>query len=171
MEPFLYDDRYPFVFCQECRWACIAKEVETHLAKNHTTIQPSTRRAIAQRVQSIPGLIQDQAELAGYSLPDRVTPIPYIEEPKRDGLRCRTCRYVTRRVRVIQQHCKEQHNWVNDWKKGGNIKAKKQEPRQLPWIEGVWCQRLFRSRVASSWFEAGWSSIPFHQFDSEIELR
>lgn len=58
-----------------------------------------------------------------------------------------------RKVRVIQQHCKEQHNWVNDWKKGGNIKAKKQEPRQLPWIEGVWCQRLFRSCVASSWFK------------------
>lgn len=139
MEPFLYDNRYPFVFCQECRWACIAKEVETHLAKNHTRIQPLTRRAIAQKVQSIPGLIQDQAELAAYSLPDRVTPIPYIEEPKRDGLRCRKCRYVTRKVRVMQQHCKEQHNWVNDWKKGGNIKAKKQEPRQLPWIEGVWC--------------------------------
>ena len=53
----------------------------------------------------------------------------------------------------MQRHCKEHHNWANDWKKGGNIKAKLQEPRQLPWITGVWCQRLFRSRAASSWFE------------------
>ncbi|TWU70350.1 hypothetical protein ED733_000020, partial [Metarhizium rileyi] len=45
------------------------------------------------------------------------------------------------------------HGWVNDWKKGGNIKAKLQEPRQLPCISGVWCQKLFPSRAASSWFE------------------
>ncbi|KAM3425958.1 hypothetical protein NHJ13734_009775 [Beauveria thailandica] len=38
-------------------------------------------------------------------------------------------------------------------KKGGNIKVKQQQPRSLPWTSGVWCQRLFRSRAASSWFE------------------
>lgn len=53
----------------------------------------------------------------------------------------------------MQLHCKTEHGWVNDWKKGGNIKAKLQEPRQLPWISGVWCQRLFPSRAASSWFK------------------
>jgi superfamily II DNA helicase RecQ len=53
----------------------------------------------------------------------------------------------------MQRHCREHHNWINDWKKGGHIKAKMQEPRQLPWSEGISCQRLFRSRAASSWFE------------------
>ena len=153
MEPFIYNSQYPFVFCQECKYACIAKEVSTHLASAHATIQPATRKAIAQEVQRIPHLIESQAQLAEYQLPDRAPPIPYIQEPKSDGLRCRTCPYVAREVRVMQRHCKEHHGWVNDWARGGNIKARLQEPRQLPWSSGVWCQRLFRSRAASSWFE------------------
>ena len=153
MEPFIYDNRYPFVFCQECEWACIVNEISTHLAGFHATIQPATRKAIVQEIRRIPGLIKNQTQLAEYQLPDQVRPIPYVQKPKSDGLRCRTCRYVTREVRVMQRHCKEHHNWVNNWKKGGNIKARLQEPRQLPWISGVWCQRLFRSRAASSWFE------------------
>ncbi|KAM3558156.1 hypothetical protein ARSEF4850_004745 [Beauveria asiatica] len=79
--------------------------------------------------------------------------IPYITAPSRDGVRCRTCQYITRDIRRIQRHCREQHGWVNDWKKGGNIKAKQQQPRSLPWTSGVWCQRLFRSRAARSWVE------------------
>lgn len=154
MEPFIYDRRYPFVFCQECQWACIVKEVGTHLASHHhATIQPVTRKAIIEAVQAIPGLIESQTQLAAYTLPDKAPPIPYVAKPERDGLRCRTCGYVTREVSGMRRHCRERHGWVSDWKKGGHIKAKKQQPRQLPWTEGIWCQRLFRSRAASSWFE------------------
>src|SRR5690242_12865342 len=106
MEPFVYDNRYPFVFCQQCKWACIVKEIGTHLAGFHATIQPTTRKAIIEEIQRIPGLIGNQTQLAKYQLPDQVPPIPYIQEPKSDGLRCRTCRYVTREVRVMQRHCK-----------------------------------------------------------------
>ena len=60
---------------------------------------------------------------------------------------------VIRQIGHMQLHCKTQHGWVNDWKKGGNIKAKLQEPRQLPWRSDIWWQRLFFSRAASSWFE------------------
>lgn len=80
-------------------------------------------------------------------------PVPYINDPKPDGLQCRVCGHVIRQIGHMQLHCKTEHGWVNDWKKGGNIKAKLQEPRQLPWISGVWCQRLFPSRAASSWFK------------------
>ncbi|KAM3449795.1 hypothetical protein MY3296_006669 [Beauveria thailandica] len=111
-----------------------------------------TRKKIVQHIQEITGLIQNQAQLAKYSSPAGEPAIPYITAPSRDGVRCRTCQYITRDIRRIQRHYREQHGWVNDWKKGGNIKAKQQQPRSLPWTSGVW-QRLFRSRAASSWFE------------------
>lgn len=183
MEPFIHDKRYPFIFCQECQWACIAKEVNAHLARNHPSIQASTRRAIRTAVESIDGLIQDQAELASYTLPDRITPISHLQPPKRDGFRCHACPYVTRDIHAIREHCKAHHGWVSDWTKGGNIKKKKQKQRHLPWEEGVWCQRLFHTRTASSWFEVVHegtegeeqnnsnrsSQEPSHQQTSDIE--
>ncbi|KAK1450837.1 hypothetical protein CMEL01_16776 [Colletotrichum melonis] len=53
----------------------------------------------------------------------------------------------------MQQHCRDQHGWVNEWKKGGDVSKKSQQPRRLPWTTGVQCQRFFRSRAGSKWFE------------------
>ncbi|KXH69609.1 hypothetical protein CSAL01_12760 [Colletotrichum salicis] len=53
----------------------------------------------------------------------------------------------------MQQHCRDKHRWVNEWKKGGDVRKKSQQPRRLPWTTGVQCQRFFPSRAGSQWFE------------------
>lgn len=134
------------LFCSECEWPCIPDEIQTHLQRQHPSIQTSKRKIIVQEIENIPGLIRK------YTLPVGRAAIPYIDPPKPDGLQCRICGHVIRQVGHMQLHNKAEHGWINDWKKGGNIKAKLKEPRQLPWVSGVWCQRLFPSRAASSWF-------------------
>lgn len=157
MEPFIHDAEFPFVFCRDCQWACITDELATHLRRHHPFIPAARRRAIIQEVQQVPGLIQNQDALQGYILPTGRVAIPYIQAPKDDGLRCRACGFVVRQVGHMQAHCRTQHGWINDWKHGGNIKARAREarevPRDVPWAGGVWCQKLFPSRAASSWFE------------------
>ncbi|KAF6783009.1 hypothetical protein CMUS01_16689, partial [Colletotrichum musicola] len=65
----------------------------------------------------------------------------------------RDCQYVCRQVRRIQEHCRKEHNWQNDWVKGGNVKRKAAPQREVPWTTGVLCQRFFPSRAGNRWFE------------------
>ncbi|KAK4206214.1 hypothetical protein QBC37DRAFT_445140 [Rhypophila decipiens] len=156
MEPFVYLPEYPFVICHTCRYACVANEVNTHLRKQHTEIKPSERSRIARLVEEIPGIIPNQAGLCGFSYPPATTePIPFIAAPEIDGIRCDECGFATRTVRGIQGHCREEHGCENDWKKGGNVAKRARQDRALPWTTGIQCQRFFRSRVASQWFEVG----------------
>ncbi|SCO92412.1 uncharacterized protein FRV6_16540 [Fusarium oxysporum] len=49
-------------------------------------------------------------------------------------------------------HCMEEHLWENPRGRGRPISGL--EPSaELPWIEGVACQRFFPSREGSRWFE------------------
>jgi RecQ family ATP-dependent DNA helicase len=159
MEPFVYLPEYPVVICKTCEFACVADEVISHLRLQHVSIKPSERNKIAKLVKEIPGIVHNQAGLSGFQFPPATTaPILFIAAPKIDGLRCNDCGFVTRTLRGIQGHCREKHGWVNDWRKGGNVAKKAKQERGVPWTTGVRCQRFFRSRVASQWFEVGRAS-------------
>ncbi|KAK4155073.1 hypothetical protein C8A00DRAFT_42226 [Chaetomidium leptoderma] len=161
MEPFTHLTTYPFVICKTCGFACIADEVTTHLRKHHDSVKAKDRAAIAALVGEIPGVVCNQAELRTFRFPPpTVEPIPFITPLETDGLRCDTCGYVTRRLRWIQEHCRKDHGWVNDWQKGGNVVKKAKQERAVPWTTGVRCQRFFRSRAASQWFEVGRAREP-----------
>ncbi|KAF6780849.1 hypothetical protein CSOJ01_16115, partial [Colletotrichum sojae] len=55
----------------------------------------------------------------------------------------------------MQEHCRVEHGWKNEWQKGGNVRSKARAPREVPWTTGVPCQRFFPSRAGSRWFEVG----------------
>ncbi|KAJ9412365.1 hypothetical protein QL093DRAFT_2570667 [Fusarium oxysporum] len=55
----------------------------------------------------------------------------------------------------IQQHYATQHIWTNPQGRGRPRIHDAHARSQKPWIEGVMCQRFFRSRAASGWFEVG----------------
>ncbi|KAF4473978.1 hypothetical protein CGGC5_v004742 [Colletotrichum fructicola Nara gc5] len=55
----------------------------------------------------------------------------------------------------MQEHCRAEHGWQNDWQKGGNVQKRAMAARDLPWATGVPCQRFFPSRAGSRWFEVG----------------
>ncbi|PWI64632.1 hypothetical protein PCL_09489 [Purpureocillium lilacinum] len=156
MEPFVKLDKYPLIVCKKCRIACVANETVTHLREKHASMDAKERRSVAEKVRSTPGIVWDQAGLARFKFPPRTTdPIPFIEPPAGDGLCCgdAPCEYVAREVRVMQRHCRKAHGWRNSWTRGGDVKRRSKQTREVPWTTGVRCQRFFRSRAASVWFE------------------
>ncbi|KAG6979012.1 ATP-dependent DNA helicase Q-like 3 [Fusarium oxysporum f. sp. conglutinans] len=154
MEPFIHVLELPFVICKVCKLGCVANEIPRHLKQKHPKIAASQIGEITKAVDAIPGLVRRQDELHDFQFPDASNEaIPYLEPP-RGGMRgCPTCGYFVSDQRGIQAHYRKEHGWENDWKKGGNIKKKLEQPRETPWIEGAYCQRFFRRRWASSWFQ------------------
>ncbi|RGP58413.1 hypothetical protein FSPOR_11888 [Fusarium sporotrichioides] len=145
--PFIYLEQLRLVLCNVC------------------SLSAREKKEIICTVSSIPGILKQQDDLLNFPfLPPETKPLPFIEAPKHDGLRCNDCGYVTRQTGNMQKHCREKHGWQNDWTKGGNVKQKSDLPRDLPWTSGVSCQRLFNHGRASNWFEVGLAQ-------SRIELK
>ncbi|KAK4118462.1 hypothetical protein N657DRAFT_583588, partial [Parathielavia appendiculata] len=156
ISPFVRLPEYPFVICKECRFACIADEVASHLNRHHRPIGSKERTEIGRAVREIPGIIHNQAQLRRFVYPPPTTEaIPFIAPPQADGLRCDTCSYIARTPQRIQAHCRERHGWRNDWQRGGNVAKRAKQERRLPWTAGIRCQRFFPSRAGSGWFEVG----------------
>ncbi|KJZ69024.1 hypothetical protein HIM_11583 [Hirsutella minnesotensis 3608] len=156
MDPFVYLPQFPFVICKSCQFACVGREVNRHLRERHPSVPASERSRIVQAVQAVPGVIQDQRGLREFQFPaPDIEAIPYIQPPKEDGLRCNQCGFVTRAWRWMRDHCRNTHGWQNPWKRGGNVRLRAQEAREVPWTTGVRCQRFFPKRAASGWFEVG----------------
>lgn len=135
MEPFVQISGYPFVVCKSCRFACVAKEVNSHLKEWHASVNPKERKQIADEVGSIEGIIKDQAGLATFKLPPPTTdPIPFIAPPETDGLRCndKACQYVARTERGMREHCRIHHRWVSKRKKGVDMARQAKQMREVP---------------------------------------
>ncbi|KAK2758592.1 hypothetical protein CKAH01_05640 [Colletotrichum kahawae] len=150
MEPFVHDTQYSILICTLCKYAVIANEVTAHLRNHHRSITAKARSKVARLVGDIPSIIRSQADLQSFQYPDStVKPIAHIAPPQVDGLRCHSCRYMCRRVRNMQEHCRVEHGWQNDWQKGGNMQKRAMAARDLPWATGVPCQQFFPSHAGS----------------------
>ncbi|KAM7213331.1 Protein of unknown function (DUF3505) domain containing protein, partial [Rhypophila decipiens] len=160
MEPFVKLPEYPFVICKTCRYGCVANEVAMHLRKQHHEIKPSERSRIVKLVEEIPGIIPNKAGLSRFQFPPATTePIPFIAAPEIDGIRCDECGFVIRTIRGIQGHCREEHGWENDWKRGGNVAKRARQERALLWTTGIHCQRFFLSRAAAVPIRVGYAVL------------
>lgn len=156
LDVFVYMPRYCLAICRFCKHAVLANEVKSHLLddKHRWTLTKKERGDIESRVREFPGVLQTQEDLVNFKLPSPDTPVlPFIAPPKEDGLRCKICGYVTRTVSGMRSHCREKHRWKPDRYKGFNVMLRARVRRELPWTDGVLCQRLFVSRYASGWFE------------------
>ena len=150
MEPLTFLPAYNIVVC--CGQGKVADEVASHLQRAHH-VSKQKGEEIAQNIRDIPGIIRTQAELARFELPrSAVEPIPELEAPAEDGMKCHHCSYVGRQVKLMQKHCSQAHGWQNDRTRGRPTKRQAQQ-HQAPWTSGVRCQRFFKSRYASAWFE------------------
>ena len=151
IKPFVYLSEYRVVVCTECEYGLSAGGVRAHLAGQHPDILDEERGSIAEEISRIPGIIRDEQELESFQFPGpATTAIPELAAPKTDGLGCKACWYVSRQQQKIQEHCRSEHNWRNKRKRGQKGGAQADD---LPWVGGVRCQRFFRTRVNSRWFE------------------
>ncbi|KAK1954583.1 hypothetical protein LY78DRAFT_730082 [Colletotrichum sublineola] len=153
MDLFVYNPTFSLAICRECQFAVVANEVTTHLNTRHRSLPAAERKKIAEAVQQCPGIMKSQGNLALLQLPEPTTsPIKYLAPPQSDGLKCITCTFVCRRLEVMQRHCRDDHGWKNDWKKGGDVKRKAAKAKNIAWVEGVSCQRFFPTRAGRRWF-------------------
>ena len=160
MDPFIHLPEYRITVCKKCHFGCVSEEVVTHLRVRHRDMTPAERREVSAMIKRIPRIIRNQAELSEIQLrPPTINPIPLLAPPQTDGLRCLKCPYVVHQVQSIQAHCSEKHGWQNPRNKGrptdSNSGPNLGAIPELPWVQGVHCQRFFPTRAGSSWFEVG----------------
>jgi superfamily II DNA helicase RecQ len=169
MDPFVKLPEFPFVICRICRFAYVANEIEPHLKKHHKGIEAAARREIANQVQNIAGIIENQRGLSTWPKPPpTIDPIPFIQVPATDKLGCSEegCLYVTGTARGMQGHYRREHGWSNPRGRGRRSRSQPIDPTEVPWRAGVQSQRLFRNGPASGWFEVGFGA-PVSQTSDE----
>jgi hypothetical protein len=141
--PFVHLTGLDLLVCTQCKCAVLAAELKTHLlnSRHRRRFSKEERKSMEARVLNIPYIIKDQEALRQWAYPiPTSSPIPFLNPPIKEGLGCNTCLYVVREVRRMQQHCRQEHGWVNDWRKGGNVKQRaKQDRKPVPWRTGVHC--------------------------------
>lgn len=150
IHPFAHVAAYRVVICTQCRYAVIGDEAESHLRGKYGMPGKEASR-IGRDVQALPGIITERSDLCEFTFPmPEVAEIPVSQPAKKDGLACTKCTYVCRDVQWMRDHYKTEHQWQNPRKQG-----RPQAPVEMPWRVGVQCQRFFKSREASGWFEVG----------------
>ncbi|KAH7187961.1 hypothetical protein DER44DRAFT_852871 [Fusarium oxysporum] len=153
--PYVLLSTYRLLVCQVCAFASVADEVATHLRTRHRDIQSERRQELVEKIKQIPNILHSRDDLRHYlQYPtDTIQPIPYLAPPKPDGLKCRACGHIVRRVQKIQKHCTEKHQWINPRGRGRPAPNCPVSAYELPWEEHVACQRFFPSREGSKWFQ------------------
>jgi rubrerythrin len=97
--PYVLLSTYRLFVCQVCGFASVADEVATHLRTRHRDIQPDHRRDLVEKINQIPNTLHTQDELRDLRYPtNTIEPVPFLAPPKPDGLICRACGYIFRRV-------------------------------------------------------------------------
>jgi hypothetical protein len=149
--PFVIIPEYQLLVCKLCGFATLPNEVNAHLRTKHKNIALECRRRLVEQVKAIPNLLQDQAKLRLPRIP--IEPISCLAAPRLDGRKCRKCGCMFRQAQKMRLHCTKAHLWKTPRERGRPLSGL--EPAaELPWIEGVACQRFFPSREGSRWFEA-----------------
>ncbi|KAH8669335.1 hypothetical protein BGZ61DRAFT_498117 [Ilyonectria robusta] len=169
-KPFIYVPEYPFVIYKPYQIAVVSNEVVRHMKAQHAA--DNKAKYIHNIIKAIPGIISNQEELKQWSVPPPTTaPIPWLPPPKPDGLGCDECPYVARQLRRIKQHYRVHHRWINHRTRSRRTKESAAADPAVPWRTGVQCQRFFRNRVASSWFEVGRSIPSSSRGDSQNDVN
>lgn len=132
------------VVCRPCAVAVPPAHIARHLKERHPKVPPAERKDVAAVAHTLHDLAW---EPAGVRVPqpakECVTNLRYSE----DGLVCTEgrCWYTCTALQKMQEHCKQKHSWVNQQKRGGNMRQKSQHSSNRLWKHNQPCQRLFRA--------------------------
>jgi hypothetical protein len=132
-----------FLICKQCKFALIPSRINSHFQGKPHLLKPDIRRRIEVYVSQINDLVLDQVEIQskvqGFLRTfDNSTSISDLALYS-DGFACLFCSYITRSIRPIQNHYREEHDWKNSRKPG----QKKKKLEKESWEINVPCQRFF----------------------------
>jgi hypothetical protein len=131
------DGKHRILICRRCQYAIVPSHIATHLKVQHPQLTLQQRRGYISKVENHSALAKIYEEVV-YPLPDD----PPIESLPIyfDGLKCDwvsdggiICSYVCRDLRLMRKHCNQKHGWVNQQKRGGDVRTK-----QLHTANKIW---------------------------------
>jgi superfamily II DNA helicase RecQ len=164
MGRFVHLRDYRLMVCRDegCRYAVLPNQLDTHLAGVKHRLLPAERQAVRREVASWEDLFQNENDLEGLRVPRDVPPAFPCLTTYTDGKRCchvdvagGRCVYICRDRSTMQKHCRTQHGWVNEWRKGSKTANRRRAGLSMsrPWTDGVSCQRFFIHGPRQEYFE------------------
>ncbi|KAL7940091.1 hypothetical protein V8C42DRAFT_364386, partial [Trichoderma barbatum] len=171
--PFRYLEEQRVLVCVDCRFCYVSDGADAHLAATSHKVPAVQRADMVAAIQQLPGILRTQSDLAEsfrFPPPNRAAN-PLLEKPVDGALACRACRFACFEEKWMKDHCRTAHGWVNQRPRGRiSPKAIRQVEEGwsgMPWRTGVRCQRFFRTRAASGWFEVDGTM----EADAEAEVE
>jgi hypothetical protein len=145
---FQIDSKHKILICTGCQYAIVPSHLTTHLRVYHPRFSLEQRRDFVAKVEGCSTLANTHEEVVCPTLID--PPVPYLPVYF-DGLRCDwasdleiACSYVCRDLRLMRKHCKQEHGWVNQQKRGGDVRTKRLHTGNKIWTPDRACQRFFK---------------------------
>jgi superfamily II DNA helicase RecQ len=155
-EHFHHLAEWQVIVCKECHYAVWPDEIQGHLHGKKHRIPKKEAGAIANEVEEWPGIARYSGEV---ELPHRIhEPIPELPLYT-DGWKCQLgrdpCPYICRDEKTMKTHWQAQHQWSTRSKPGKPeaIEAGNARKRFQQGAKRVYCQRFFRTRYGSHYFE------------------
>jgi hypothetical protein len=155
MEFFLYLREYNVIICRECRYAVLPSRLDTHLASSKHRVLRRRRVQVEQEIAAWLELLWNETDLERLRVSRGRPPAFEMLEIHLNGLRCHACSYIVCITRGIQQHCRDQHQWINPWRLGVKSADRRRanQPLDRSWTENVVCQRFFVTGPRQEYFE------------------
>lgn len=154
---FKINSKHKILICIGCQYAIVPSHLTTHLRVYHPRSTLEQRRNFVTKVEGYSTLANIHEEVV-YPTPTD-PPVPYLPVFF-DGLRCDwvndreiACSYVCRDLRLMRKHCKQEHGWVNQQKRGGDVRMKSLHTRNKIWTPDCACQRFFKVNSWQKYFE------------------
>jgi uncharacterized C2H2 Zn-finger protein len=110
---FAYSPTHRIAICKSHQQGVVKSQLRTHLDTKHQELVPNTRRQVVNAVDqeaSLQAWAMNYEEVI-YPRPAS-QPLPHLPV-YHDGLQCNTCAHVYRHIKRMQEHCRQEHGWVN----------------------------------------------------------
>lgn len=154
---FEIDDTHKVLICKKCQYAVVPSHLKTHLKTYHPRLTLEQRRSYVATIETCTALADVHNDVV---YPRSTDPPVSILPVYFDGLRCDwvddrniSCSYVCRDLRLMRKHCKQKHGWVNQQKRGGDVRSKQLHAANKIWTQDCACQRFFKVNSWQKYFE------------------
>ena len=149
--------QFHIVVCRKCQIGVLPNsQWDSHFRRHK--VAHRMRQMMKRRVLEDPDIIHNESELSDrFQYPVREPAIEQLPVYP-DGSACsergedgQICNYVCRTSKGMREHYQQEHDWVNDQKRGGSMAQRQSIER--PWRTNVHCQRLFHSGPKNGYWE------------------
>jgi superfamily II DNA helicase RecQ len=141
--------QYKIIVCKRHRYAVPPFQINTHIQAHHNWEPKSIRVDVVAYVSQLTELAWIHEDVVYPEAGSEAIPnVPVFN----NAYECSGnetivgCGYVCQTKKVIQKHCRDEHQWQTGKQQGGSLKQRaRQDPKQM-WKEGISIQQFFEYR-------------------------